>query len=452
MNGINLKTTLKNEDNKNLFNNIISAFIIKGVSLCISVFSMPLYIKYFDNDKALGLWYTLLSIISWILICDLGLGNGLRNKLTEALVQKDTVSCKKLISSTYAILSMVIMFILAIGIIVIPHIDLNQFFNISPQIVSKTALQYSLMILFVGVCCSFVLKVINSIIYALQKSSLNNFLSLITSVIPLIFIAIYKSNSIDENLVLLSCVHVVAVNLPLLLATVFFFFYGRLKTCKPSFKFIDRQTSRHIFSMGTAFFFTQILFMLLINTNEIIISKVYSSEFVVKYNIYFKLFTVIGSLYMLALTPVWSKVTKDLAEKKYSTLIKTNKILLAISFLASVTEFLIIPFLQLIVNIWLGDEAIVVNYTTALIFAFYGSIYILNVVLTTIANGMGMLKTQIVFYGIGVVLKIPTIRLLANLTDNWATTILYNAVVLLAFCIFQYFWLNYLLSNLQKNI
>src|SRR5699024_4982291 len=154
-----------------------------------------------------------------------------------------------------------IIFVLVIGIIVIPQIDLNDFFNVSSQIVSKIALQYSLMILFVGICCSFVLKVINSIIYALQKSSLNNFLSLVTSVIPLIFIALYKSNSIGKNLILLSCVHVFAVNLPLLLATVFFFFHGRLKTCKPSFKYIDKQTSRHIFSMGMAFFFTQILFM-----------------------------------------------------------------------------------------------------------------------------------------------------------------------------------------------
>lgn len=455
MNNVNLKTmlksTLKNKDNKNLFSNIISAFVIKGVSLCISVFSLPLYMKYFDNNTALGLWYTLLSIISWILICDLGLGNGLRNKLTKALVEKDTVLCKKLISSTYAILSIFIIFVLVIGIIVIPQIDLNDFFNVSSQIVSKIALQYSLMILFVGICCSFVLKVINSIIYALQKSSLNNFLTLVTSVIPLIFIALYKSNSIGKNLILLSCVHVFAVNLPLLLATVFFFFHGRLKTCKPSFKYIDKQTSRHIFSMGMAFFFTQILFMLLINTNEIIITKIYSSEFVVEYNIYFKLFTVTGSLYMLALTPVWSKVTKDLAEKKYSTLIKTNKVLLAIALLASVTEFLIIPFLQWIINIWLGDEAITVNYVTALIFAFYGSVYILNVVLTTIANGIGMLKTQIVFYGIGVIFKIPIIRLFANLTNNWEIVIFYNAVVLLFFCIFQHFWISHLLSRLQKK-
>lgn len=446
-----IKLLLKNKDNRNLFNNILSAFIIKGISLCISVFSMPLYIKYFDNNEALGLWYTLLSIISWVLICDLGLGNGLRNKLTEAIVLKDTVRCRKLISSTYAILSTAILPVLLFGVVVIPQLDLNKFFNVSSQTVSPDSLKYSFVILFLGICCSFVLKVINSIIYAVQKSSLNNLLTLITSVIPLIYIAIFKSNSIDINLVALSYVHIFAVNFPLLLATVIAFFGTSLKTCRPSFEFIDKGIARQIFSIGVGFFVTQILFMLLTNTNEIIISRVYSSEFVVEYNIYFKLFTIIGSLYMLALTPMWSKVTKDLMEKKYGTLIKTNRVLLLISFVASLSEFALIPFLQMVINIWLGDKAITVNYITALIFAFYGSTYILNVVLTTIANGIGKLKTQMIFYGIGVVLKIPVILLLANLTGNWVTVMLYNVIVLMVFCVFQYLWINRSLLKLQRE-
>lgn len=446
-----IKLLLKNKDNRNLFNNILSAFIIKGISLCISVFSMPLYIKYFDNNEALGLWYTLLSIISWVLICDLGLGNGLRNKLTEAIVLKDTVRCRKLISSTYAILSTAILPVLLFGVVVIPQLDLNKFFNVSSQTVSPDSLKYSFVILFLGICCSFVLKVINSIIYAVQKSSLNNLLTLITSVIPLIYIAIFKSNSIDINLVALSYVHIFAVNFPLLLATVIAFYGTSLKTCRPSFEFIDKGIARQIFSIGVGFFVTQILFMLLTNTNEIIISRVYSSEFVVEYNIYFKLFTIIGSLYMLALTPMWSKVTKDLMEKKYGTLIKTNRVLLLISFVASLSEFALIPFLQMVINIWLGDKAITVNYITALIFAFYGSTYILNVVLTTIANGIGKLKTQMIFYGIGVVLKIPVILLLANLTGNWVTVMLYNAIVLMVFCVFQYLWINRSLLKLQRE-
>ena len=158
-----------------------------------------------------------------------------------------------------------------------------------------------------------------------------------------------------------------------------------------------------------------------------------------------------GSLFMLALTPLWSKVTKDLTEKKYGTLIKTNNVLLIISALAAVVEFAVIPFLQFGINIWLRDEAITVHIGTALIFAFYGSVYILNVVLTTIANGIGKLKTQMVFYGIGVLFKIPAVLILKKIVGNWDTVMLYNGIVLLVFSVFQYFWINHWLVKLQKE-
>lgn len=412
---------------------------------------MPLYIKYFDNDSILGLWYTLLSLVSWVLVCDMGLGNGLRNKLTEALVQKNDGECKKLISSTYAVLAVVIFPIVLIGATVIPFLNLNSFFQISENVISPTVLAHSFIVLFIGICLSFVLRTVNSILYAVQKSAVNNFLSLVTSIIPLIFVFLFKGNNIENNLIILSYVHIIALNLPLLIASIAIFSKGELRNAKPAFRCADISTAKTTLTLGIKFFITQILFMFLINTNELIITTVYSPEAVVDYNIYFKLFTVVGSLFMLALTPMWSKVTKDFAEKKYSLLIKTNKFLLGISALASLAEFLMIPVLQVLINFWLKDEAISVNYLTALFFAFYGSIYILNVVLTTLANGIGSLKTQIIFYGGGSLIKIPIILLLAKLTNDWSTVILYNGIVLFIFCIVQYFWINNTMVKLSAE-
>ena len=94
---INIKKLLRDKDERNLLINIGLAFAVKGVAMLISLFSMPLYIKYFDNNEALGLWYTILSMLTWIAICDLGLGNGLRNRLTEALAVGDSKKSKELV-------------------------------------------------------------------------------------------------------------------------------------------------------------------------------------------------------------------------------------------------------------------------------------------------------------------------------------------------------------------
>lgn len=442
---------LKDKDERNLLINIGLAFAVKGGSLIISLFSMPLYIKYFDNNEVLGLWYTILSLLNWITICDLGLGNGLRNRLTEALALADNEKAKRYISSTYASLIAVILPVLVIGTTGACFVNWNKFFNLDEALISPRTLKIAIIILFIGVCLSFVLKTINSIIYAVQKSSINNILSLIISIIPLVYIFLFKGKNTESNLIALTIVHVIAVNIPLLLSSFVLFKSKMLRECTPSFKYCDVTTAKSMLGFGAQFFLAQIFFMVLTSTNEIIITKLFSSEYVVEYSIYYRLFTVIGSLFMLALTPLWSKVTKDLAQKKYEKVIKTNRFLYIVSALAMLCEFIMVLICQFLINIWLRDEAITVFYPTAIIFAFFGGMYIFNIVLTTVANGMANLKTQIVFYGIGAILKIPVLYLVSKNFDNWNVVVLYNGIVFLIFCIFQLFWIERKLKRLTET-
>ena len=130
---MNIKQLLRDKDEKNLFVNILLAFLIKGLAMIISFFSMPLYIKYFGNDSVLGLWYTILSMLTWINLFDLGMGNGLRNRLTEALALGDHKAAKEYISSTYAALTVVILPVMIVICAVIYFVDLNALFNITPD-------------------------------------------------------------------------------------------------------------------------------------------------------------------------------------------------------------------------------------------------------------------------------------------------------------------------------
>ena len=437
------------KDDKNVITHIAIAFFVKGISLFVSLFSTPLYIKYFDNNVVLGLWYTVLSLLSWIQLCDLGLGNGLRNSLTEALAFGEKDKSRRLISSTYAALSAVIAPIMVIGCITISLFDFNLFLNVSESLVSPKTMRIAITILFVGVCLNFVLKTINVVFYAIQKSSVNNVIALVSSIVPLVYILIFNGKSLESNLISLTVVHVVATNLPLLFAGIIIFKKDGFKDLTPNIRSCDFKTAKGMLGVGAQFFLAQIFFMFLISSNEIIITKMFSSEVVVEYSIYFKLFTVVGSLFMLALTPLWSKVTKDLAQKKYLKIQKVNRLLYALSALAIVAEFIMVLVLQFVVDIWLGDERIIVSNSIGLIFAFYGGMYILNVVLTTVANGMGNLKTQIVFYGVGSALKIPVIYALSKTFDHWSIVVFYNALILMMFCAFQLIWIE---KIIQKNI
>lgn len=87
MKGINILKGVQG-NTKIVIRNTFYAFVIKGIALAISFFSTPAFIRYFDNNEVLGLWYTLLSILTWFLSFDLGIGNGIRNHLVVAITEK----------------------------------------------------------------------------------------------------------------------------------------------------------------------------------------------------------------------------------------------------------------------------------------------------------------------------------------------------------------------------
>ena len=126
-----------NENNKTIVYNTIGAFIVKGGALAISLFTMPAYIRYFDNQQILGLWFTMLSVLSWVLTFDLGIGNGLRNHLVPALVKRDQIKIKKYVASAYLVIGTVVILSIVFSIIFFRFINWNTIFNISSNIVSK---------------------------------------------------------------------------------------------------------------------------------------------------------------------------------------------------------------------------------------------------------------------------------------------------------------------------
>ncbi len=392
-----------------------------------------------------------MSMLSWISVCDLGLGNGLRNMLTKALALNDSKTGKKYVSSAYAAVTLIILPIFLAGILILNFADLNAFFNVPEMVLGAEKLRLSMLILFFGVACSFVFKLINNVIYAIQKSYINNLISLICSAIPLIYILLFKGTNIESNLISLSVVHVLAINVPMLFATVILFNKKLLRPYSFSFKEIDFGVGKDILQFGAQFFLAQIFFMILMSTNEVLISRFFSPEYVVEYSVYYRIFTVIGSLFTIALTPLWSKITKDLYEKKYKKIKYTNYVLYVCAGIAIIVQFAIVPILQFLFDIWLGEAAIKVNYTIAVVFASFAGLYVLNIALTTVANGIGNLKSQIVFYGMGALLKIPFTYAIKVSSLDWWYIIAYNACVIAIFCIYQVFWVEKKIKKLIKT-
>ncbi len=439
-----------NGRNRLIIKNVAASFFIKGGALFLALLTMPAYMRYFENQQILGMWFTILSVLTWVLNFDMGLGNGLRNHLVGAIAENDSMKIKKYVSSAYAMIFGIVAVFLIICCICFPFINWNAVFNVSIASINSEVLLETVQIVFTGILLQFLLRLITSVLYALQKSAMPGLLSLITTAIILVFVLTFNSGSVEENLKMLAYANVIAVNLPLLIASVIVF-RTYLKSCGPHIKYFDKKYSIDVIKLGGAFYWLQIMYMLIANTNDFLISWLSGPENVVYYQIYRKPFMLVSTIFALTLTPIWSAVTQAIAENDHkwiSRLYSKLKILAAITIAG---EFLMITILQLFVNIWLGDRAIDVDVRYALVFATAGSMFIWNGVISSIVNGIGQLKIQFIFLTVGVIIKFPIAFMLTGLTGAWIGVVASDIFAMLLYCLIQPIWINKYLKELEEG-
>ena len=154
-----------------------------------------------------------------------------------------------------------------------------------------------------------------------------------------------------------------------------------------------------------------------------------------------------SSVVALALTPIWSAITKAIAEQDYLWINSIYKKMKFIAIVGTIAEFLVIPFAQIVVDIWLKEESIPMEYLYSLAFASLGSLLLFNQVFSSITNGFGRLKIQLLCFSIGSILKIPLAWILVNAMDSWIGVVWANVILLALYCIVEPLAINKVLKG-----
>ena len=90
-----------------LLKNIIGSFVIKGWNCVVQLLLVPITLNCLTQYEY-GIWLTINSILIWIDSFDIGLGNGLRNQLTQSLAVGDKEKGRRQVSTTFMMLSIII--------------------------------------------------------------------------------------------------------------------------------------------------------------------------------------------------------------------------------------------------------------------------------------------------------------------------------------------------------
>lgn len=437
---MNLIEGFKAKDNTGIvLRNTLLATVIKGGSLFVALFTTPAYMHYFGNDEVLGVWFTLLSVLAWILNCDMGIGNGLRNHLVYAINEKDWDKAKKYISSAYLFLSTIGIAILLVVLIAGNFVSWNKIFNISTSLVSADGMTKVVQILLASIILQFVLRLVTSILYALQNAFVPGLLNLSTTVIMLGFVLIANVTGKNNSLISMAYVYLVAVNLPLVMATLWVF-VCKIPEARPSIAFFRKDYAISVLKVGAVFLWLQLIAMVVDNTNNYLIALFVGNSEVVEYQIYYKIFSLPMTMVMLLTTSLWSTITKAKAENDRKWIRASYHKYMKIAGLLGIAEFAIIIPLQWVFNLWLGDKAIPVDYGIAAIFALSGTIMSLRTILASYSNGLCELKVQTIYMTIGAIIYIPLSYLFSRISGSYISIVIANIISMLPYCTAQMLW------------
>lgn len=416
--------------------NIIGSFTVKGLSILLNFLMMPAYLNYFEDKSILGLWLAIIGVLTWIVNFDLGIGNGLRNKLVKYLDGNDMKKAKEYISSAYIMITLISIIIAILGYFLIQILDWNKIFNISNLIISKEILNSVISFTFVGLLLYFILKLISSILLSMEKVALVNFLQLLTTICNLIYIFFIKIENPQTALRNLSCFYIISLNLPYLIATIILFL-GKLKKCRPSLFYGNKIIAMNITLLGGKFFFIQLMLLLINSTNEFFISNIFGPEFVVDYQIYYKVFYLVVTLFSLITNPIWSNITRSSANQDYKKIIEIQRKLRFLSIFSSIFIILVIFAFPFIVKIWLNGSEFNYNIIYGFIFAIFSILMIFILSETAIANGLSRLRIQLIYFSLAGLLKIPLTFLLELINIGWIGVIIVNIIILIPLIIVQ---------------
>lgn len=438
----NLLTRLKSKilysdgKNKTLARNSAGAIAVRGLAMLLGLITTSGYLTYFGDKKVLGVWFTVLQIIVFILTFDLGIGNGLKNRLIQAIDKNDKKEISRLITSSLIPMFLLSALCVGLGVVVCNLIDFHSVFNVNRDAISQSALKTSMIIIVVSIALQFFLKVVGNMYEALQKQFIANIFPLVTNLLLFIFVNYVVIEGNDEKLIALAIVYLVVSNVPYLIGGLVLFLTS-FKGCRIKPSYYDKKLTKDVVSLGTKFLLIQLCLLLINSCNSMILTQLYTSEAVPDYSVYQKLFNVVIVICSLFTGPLWAIIAKAKSQndslwiKKLASLIKKTAILLIL------LDLLLIVLLQPIFDIVFSNYHLTVNWLCAFIFGLHSIFMVIIGLESSICNGLEVLRPQIVGSLIGVLIKVVltvinfVIPSLANNPNYWYLTQLFSMVALI---------------------
>jgi O-antigen/teichoic acid export membrane protein len=406
--------------------NTVLNICFRGLGILCSFLIVPVTLSYI-NPSEYGVWLTLTSVVAWLSYMDVGLGNGLRNKLGEALAANDKALAKEYVSTTYIIFAGIL------GCFFLIFCGVNFFLNWN--VILKTTISIQTLFLVTNVivfafCLKLLLNLAITVLIAMQKvfvDSLVNFVISLVTLLTLYILPKLHSSSFSIFSISFSIIPVVILTA----FTLILFRLPAFKYLKPSFKYFRREQIKTLLNIGLQFFLIQFMGIIVFSTDNILITQFFSPADVTSFNVAYKYFSIVTMGFTIVLLPYWSAFTNAYFKKDIGWINSAFKKLLVLWGVQVVGVICLILCANYFFHIWVGNS-VTIPFSLTIALGCYSVVFNWNNIFAYFINGVSKIRLQLYSASICGIINIPLSILLIKYSSLGITSI----VVANTICLF----------------
>jgi len=257
----------KDKHTRNIQINTFLIMLLRGAGILCNLLLIPITLNYLDKVNY-GVWLTLTSIIAWVSFMDVGLGNGMRNKLAEAIAADNKILAKQYVSTTYILFGFLISSLLVLFSIVNPFLSWNNILR--TNLPSSDLLLLSFVVVF-SFCLRLVLDLAGIIVISLHEPFKKSFIDFLFNGFTLLFVYILTLSGTRSFLLFGAIVSLVPIFILIIFTVLLFRKKSKYNYLRPSFQSFKKEHIKSLFNLGIQFFVIQIAALIVFSTDNILI-------------------------------------------------------------------------------------------------------------------------------------------------------------------------------------
>lgn len=405
----------------------VKIMFYQGLGMIFSFLVIQILLEYLGKSL-FGVWVIVISITSWLSLLDSGVSNSLRNKLTELLINKRYEAARKVISSAYFYLGVLLVFLSVLLIFSSIYIDWQYVLN-APE---EKGLLFIVVLAIVSVTMNVYFLLNSAVSFSLHRPEYNAIRFFVFQLLFLVSCWVISSNHyafIDNKGATIATVFLLANILANVIGVVFVFASNPI--IRPKYALVDIKEIKGLGSIGGQFLILQIASIALFSTDSILVAHLFDISEVASFSVSSKLFLIFVFVQGALLSPLWANYAEAALKKSKSKILSLLKLSLSVTCLLVGGGVVLVFLVPDIMDLWLGNLELY-NAKLILALAMLTAIRLWCSNFSTLMNGVGDLKVQIVASISAVFVNIPLSIVLVKWFGFGLEGVAYGSVVALS--------------------